>query len=78
MDNKVSIHFGEYKTNSILFGSKFERKNIKKLNIKYGDMQIKQRSKSKYVGCLNTVSGEVNVINKITSKLKSVYRKLIF
>ena len=41
-------------------------------------MQIKQRSKSKYVGCLNTVSGEVNVINKITSKLKSVYRKLIF
>ena len=44
-------------------------------------MQIKQRSKSKYVGCLNNVSGEataLNLINKITSKLKSVYRKSIF
>ena len=28
VDNKVSIHFGEDKTKSILFASKFERKNI--------------------------------------------------
>ena len=41
LDNKLSIHFGEDKTKSILFGSKFEKKNIKKFNIKYVDMQIK-------------------------------------
>ena len=28
VDNKVSIHFGEDKTKSILFASKFKRKNI--------------------------------------------------
>ena len=40
VDNKLSIHFGEDKTKSILFASKFKRKNIKKLHIKYGDIQI--------------------------------------
>ena len=28
VDNKLSIHFGEDKTKSILFASKFKRKNI--------------------------------------------------
>ena len=28
LDNKLSIHFGEDKTKSILFASKFKRKNI--------------------------------------------------
>ena len=28
VDNKLSIHFGEDKTKSILFASKFERKKI--------------------------------------------------
>ena len=50
MDNKLSILFGEDKTKSILFFSKLKKKNIKKLNIKYGDMQIKQRPKVKYLG----------------------------
>ena len=45
MDNKLSIHFGEDKTKSILFVYKFKKKNIKKLNIKYGDMKIKQHFK---------------------------------
>ena len=36
VDNKLSIHFGEDKTKSILFASKFKNKNIKKLNTKYG------------------------------------------
>ena len=40
VDNKRSIHFGEDKTKSILFASKFKRKNVKKLHIKYGDIQI--------------------------------------
>ena len=35
VDNKLSIHFGEDKRKSILFASKFKRKNIKKLFIKY-------------------------------------------
>ena len=43
---------GEDKTKSILFISKFTKKNIKKLNLKYGDTQIKQHSKVKYLGCL--------------------------
>ena len=80
MDNKLSIHFGEDKTKSILFASKFKNKNIKKLNIKYGDIQIKQHSKVKYLGCLmdETMSGEamaLYVIHKINNKLKFLYRK---
>ena len=83
MDNKLSIHFSEDKTKSILFASKFKNKNIKKLNIKYGDIQIKQHSKVKYLGCLmdETMSGEamaLNVIHKINNKLKFLYRQNIF
>ena len=80
VDNKLSIHFGEDKTKSILFASKFKNKNIKTLNINYGDIQIKQHSKVKYLGCLmdETVSEEamaLNVINKINNKLKFFHRK---
>ena len=75
VDNKLSIQFGEDKTKSILFASKFKNKNIKKLNIKYVDIQIKQHSKVKYLGCLmnETMSGEATalyVIYKINNKLK--------
>ena len=81
--NKVSIHFGEDKTKSILFPSEFKKKNIKKFNIKYGDMQIKQHFKVKYRRCLmdETMSGEamtVNVIHKINKKLKFIYCKMFF
>ena len=80
MDNKLSIHFGEGKTKSIHFASKFKNKNIKQLNIKYGDIQIKQHSKVKYLGCLKdeTMSGEamaLYVIHKINNKLKFLYCK---
>ena len=83
VDNKLSIHFGEDKTKSILFASKFKKKNIKRLNMKYGNMQIKQHSKVKYLGCLmdETMSGEamaLNVIHKINNKLKFLYRKNVF
>ena len=82
-DNKRSIHFGEDKTKSILFASKFKKKNIIKLNIKYGAKQIKQHSKVKYLGCLmdEIMSGEaitLNVIHKISNKLKFLYRKMFF
>ena len=64
--------FRDLKTKSILFASKIKNKNIKKLNIKYGDIQIKQHSKVKYPGCLmdETMSGEamaLNVIHKINN-----------
>ena len=52
MVNELSIHFGKDKTKSIPFGSKFKRNNIKKLHIKYGDIQIKQHSKLKFLGFL--------------------------
>ena len=60
MDNKLSIHFGEDKTIPMLFSSKFKRTNLKKLHIKYGDIQIKHHSKVKYLRCLldETMSGE--------------------
>ena len=83
MHNKLSIHFGEDKTKSILFASKFKRKNIKNFHIKYRDIQIKQHFKVKYLGCLldEIMSGEamaLNVVNKINNKLKFLYRKNSF
>ena len=83
MDNKLRIHFVEYKTKSILSTSKFKKKNIKKLNIKNGDIQIKQHSKVKYLGVLvdETMSGEamtLNFIHKINKKLKFRYGKNVF
>ena len=41
VDNKLSIHFGEDKIESILFASKRKAKNILQLNIKYKDINIK-------------------------------------
>ena len=60
VNNKLSIHFGDDKTKSILFAIKFKIKKVRKLNIKYVDIQIKQHSKSKYLGCMldETMSGE--------------------
>ena len=42
VDNKLSIHFGEDKTKSILFASIRRAKNICQLNVKYMDINIKQ------------------------------------
>ena len=49
VDNKLSIHFGEDKTKSILFGSKHKIKKSKPLNIQYNDIKIKQYSKVTYL-----------------------------
>ena len=70
-------------TKSILFASKFKKKNIKKLNTKYGDMQIKQHFKVKCLRCLmdEGMFGEtmsLNVIHKLNKKLKFLYRKNVF
>ena len=79
VDNKLSIHFGDDKTKSILFASKFKIKKVRKLNIKHGNIQIKQHSKVKYLGCMldETMSREamaLSVINKINNKLKFLHR----
>ena len=60
IDNKLSIHFGEDKTKSILFGTKEHLKNQTDLNIKYGDIKIKQQNNVTYLGCIldNNLSGE--------------------
>ena len=39
--NKLSIHFGEDKTKSILFGRKNKHPDRKKLDIRRGDIKIK-------------------------------------
>ena len=80
VDNKLSIHFGEDKTKSILLGSKHKIKNSKLLNIQYNDIKIKQYSKVTYLGCIfdETLSGEsmaIHVINKINSRLRFLYRQ---
>ena len=49
VDNKLSIHFGEDKTKFIIFASKRRAKNIRQLNIKYKDINIKQHSEVSWV-----------------------------
>ena len=83
VDNRLSIHFGEDKTKSILFASKRKIKRVPKLKIKYKNIQTKQHSKVTYLVCIldETMSGEpmaLKVINKINSRLKFLHRKNTF
>ena len=41
VDNKLSIHFDEEKTKSILFASDCKIKSARKLDMKYKDIKIK-------------------------------------
>ena len=52
VDNKLSIHFDEDGTKSILFGSKHKIKKSKLLNIQHKNIKIKQCSKVKYLACI--------------------------
>ena len=72
VDNKLSIHFGEDKTKSILFASKRRAKNICQLNIKYKDINIKQHSE---VTCLGCVLDETMSVEPMALKVKFLYRK---
>ena len=49
IDNKLSIHFGEDKTKSIIFGSKMKLKSLKEFDIRRGNNKIKQHTR----GCLS-------------------------
>ena len=80
VDNKLSIHFGEDKTKSILFSSKRNLKLVEELDIRYKDIKIKQYKHVNYLGCMldESMSGEtmaLRVIEKINSRLKFLYRK---
>ena len=83
VNNKLSIHFGEDKTKSIVFASKQKLKKIGKLNITYNNKEIKQFSKLSYLGNIleESMSGEsmaLSVLHKINSRLNFLYRKSDF
>ena len=70
VDNKLSVHFGQDKTKTILFGTKHKLRNAEALNIVYNGTEIKQYEKVKYLGCIldPNLSGEsmaLNVIDKV-------------
>ena len=80
VDNKLNINFGNDKTKLILFATKFKMKKVKKLNIRCGDIQIKQHSEFKYLEymldeIMSRKAMALSVINKIKNKLKFIYQK---
>ena len=83
VDNKLSIHFGEDKTKSILFGTGRKLKKQRDLNISRGEIKIKQHSQVVYLGCTldSKLSGTpmaLKVLGKINGRLKFLYRKQSF
>jgi len=75
-DNKLSIHFGEEKTKSILFTNKTKGS----LNIVKGEKQIKQFSSVEYLGCIldEKMTGEpmaLKAMKKINGKINFLFRQ---
>ena len=80
MDNKLSIHFGDDKTKSILFAPLNKCRKLRKLNILYGSLKIKQYSEVTYIACIldESLSGEsltLSVVSKFNTRLQFLYRK---
>ena len=80
VDNKLSIHFGEDKTKSILFSPKNQRKRADPIVIKRHGVTLKQFSTVEYLGCLldETLSGRemaLKVLKKVNGKLRFLYRQ---
>ena len=70
VDNKLSIHFNNDKTIFILLATKFKIKHVGKLNMKYGDIQIKFDSDFCtiaiiFISMLNNVNNNNNNNSKI-------------
>ena len=84
INNKLSVHVEEEKTKLILFGTKqHQLKNQRDLDLRYGDIEIKQHSKKTYLGCIldNDLSREsmaTKVLSLINNRLKFLYRKQNF
>ena len=51
-DNKLSIHFGEDRTKSILFSSNRNLKLVQELDTRYKEIKIKQHKHVNYLGCV--------------------------
>ena len=80
LDNKLSIHFGEDKTKSILFGTKRNLRKVGKLKTTYQGIDINQNSHVTYLGCIldETMSVEpmaYKTIKNITSRPNYLFRK---
>ena len=74
VDNKLSIHFGEDKTKSIVFGSNRKMKNLQELEIRRGETKIKQHPQVVYLGCTldSRLTGEamaLQALSKINGRL---------
>ena len=77
IDNKLSIHFEEDKTKSILF---LKTIHLKEINISFANHPIKQHETVEYLGCQldSKLSGEAmasKVLEKLNAKLKFLYRQ---
>jgi len=80
VDNKLSIHFGEDKTKSILFSPKNKSNSADPIVIKRHNVTLKQFSTVEYLGCLldETLSGRemaLKVLKKVNGKLRFLYRQ---
>ena len=66
IDNKLSIHFGEDKTKSILFS---KMRGLKEINISFAGHSIKQHETVEYLGCQldSKLSGEA-MASKVLKK----------
>ena len=79
----MSIHFGNDKTKTIVFGSKRRLKMLDKLDIRRDETKISQCNKITYLGCIldDNLSGESmasRVLNKVGGRLNFLYRKESF
>ena len=77
VDSKLSVHFCQDKTKSILFGTKHKFRNAKVFNIMYNGIEIKQYKK---LGCvldqsLSAGPMALNVIEKLNSGLTFLHRQ---
>ena len=77
VDNKLSMHFGQDKTKSVLFGTRNKLRNAKTLNIVSSFTKIKQYAKVKHLGSIfdqvSVHSMALNAIGKVNSGLKFLH-----
>ena len=72
-----------YSSPLLSYHAKRQLKDQRDLNLKYGDIEIKQHSRVTYLGCIldNILSGEhmaAKVLNTVHNRLKFLYRKQKF
>ena len=74
IDDKLSIHFGEEKTESILLGTIKRLKNSRNLDMQYKDIKIKQHAKVTHLGCI--LDGNLSCEAMATKVLGTINRRL--